>query len=834
MFFGANQLKPQEAIIRHMIRELLEPVCHGSQQKHSNLNYLPPHFLLIIYLPLSPYFCQTLYPNFEQKLTKDIAKFFGANQMMPQLNMEKRLKHLSISLLGTLLLVTPCCSWAEKDGLKGSDLEPEYFPEGLFAPDVKHHITVIKHDRNLYLRVENPQQVFYGHMKNSKFPVITEGRIGLRHMFTRSARYRNFRISTHGLHNTKQRVRNKAELEQLVEETHEASLKLREGSLRKAIAKDSYWIKGVWGETLWSLAALYLNEKVDLANTGLLERANDYIALNRADVEISAFDPGKAKETPWSYFAITDYLRILYLFHAKSPHFPGRLKPETEAAMKEALWFWVSGNSRVDDAGLENLFLLLGTENHDLTKRPNFYLGTALLKDDPAYRDRRLADGHTLSEHAAAYTAFFREWPRSRARSGLWVEVGSNTYQKYSWPALFNLHELAPDPVIRKRFGLLLDMAFIEEAQISVRGRRGGGRSRAKNGPNSFEAYKNLLYAPAGKPAGCSHSKVIETSRYQLPAAAILLRKREFPTDKPFVIRNRVLGELDARQPDDKKGQLLASDSALVNYGYRTPHYLLGSTLQNPTLIMPNPETGGRPSLKYAGITRQNRWCGMLFDDPASDEVCAIYPVIERTRGGRPQHPHWSVQHENVLILQRIAPETRVRMGSYSTGAVSIRFHGEGLKKVEKDGWIFASNGKAFAAVKFLDGGYEWDEAQEQARPANFDHATDNSRILIHADDIATQSFDQFQADILANHLKISADKVEYKFGSGKNHIEVTSFDSGAPEKFSLPHINGKPINLRPTPTFQSPYLNGPLDDDQFSVTVGPVSRVLDFSVEGE
>ena len=100
--------------------------------------------------------------------------------------------------------------------------------------------------------------------------------------------------------------------------------------------------------------------------------------------------------------------------------------------MKEALWLWVSSESRLDDAGTNDLFRLLGTENHDLNRRPAYYLVTALLQDDPVYRDRKLADGHTTAEHAAAYTAFYREWPRRRAQSGLWVEVGSNTYQKYS------------------------------------------------------------------------------------------------------------------------------------------------------------------------------------------------------------------------------------------------------------------------------------------------------------------------------------------------------------------------------------------------------------------
>ena len=83
----------------------------------------------------------------------------------------------------------------EKPGLKGTELEPDYATPELFATGVKHKITVIKKDRDLFMRVENPDQVVYCHMPNKKLPEITQGRIGLRHMFTRSARYANFRVS---------------------------------------------------------------------------------------------------------------------------------------------------------------------------------------------------------------------------------------------------------------------------------------------------------------------------------------------------------------------------------------------------------------------------------------------------------------------------------------------------------------------------------------------------------------------------------------------------------------------------------------------------------------
>ena len=608
---------------------------------------------------------------------------------------------------------------------------------------------------------------------------------------------------------------NSQDLETLVANTHLASLQAREKSLRDTIAKDRFWIKGVWGDTIWSLAALYLNEKVDQANAKLLKNTQAYLAQKRKNIKSPVFRPESDNPTPWAYFGITDYVRILYLFRKDSPHFPGRLQPQTEAAMKEALWLWVKEDSQVASASPQDLLLHIGTENHDLTHRPNHYLITTLLKDDPAYQIQKLDDGHTIAQHSATYQAYFREWPRKRAATGLWFEVGSNTYQKYSWPALFNLHDLSPDPVIRKRFGQLLDLAFIEEAQISVHGRRGGGRSRASGGSNSFESYKNLLYAPSGLPTHSSHSKVIETSRYQLPPAAIHLRYLEFPTKHPFTIQNRVLGELHKSEAPQGFNRYTA-DSALVNYAYRTPHYLLGSTLQNP-------------ALQYGGISKQNRWCGMLFQQPDGTHIPAVYPVIEKTRGGRPQHPFWSVQHENILLLQRIAPQTKTRMGSYSTGKVGIKIDGDNLAKYEKNGWIFAASKQAFIGIKFLDGGYEWDEKQQVANPTHFTHKTDTSRILLHAGDVQSHgSFSQFRNTVFANQLTVTKDAVDYH--SANTHLQVPRFNVEALTNYTLPKVNGAPINLRPQKTFQSPYFNSAFGSGQVSVTVGDLQRTLDFT----
>jgi hypothetical protein len=221
----------------------------------------------------------------------------------------------------------------------------------------------------------------------------------------------------------------------------------------------------------------------------------------------------------------------------------------------------------------------------------------------------------------------------------------------------------------------------------------------------------------------------------------------------------------------------------------------------------------------------------MLFDDPATNEICAVFPVIGHGTGGRPQHSFWSVQHENVLILQRIAPLGRSTLGSYHTDAISIGFEGKSLKKVEEGGWIFASNAKAFVGVKFLDVGYVWDEKRTKATPSNINKGTDTSRILLHAGDIAShETFEKFKADVLASRLSVTPDKVDYRFGPVTNHIAVARYDAKALDRFSLPLINGKPVELRPKTTYQSPYVNADFGSDRITVTIGNNRRILDFA----
>lgn len=76
------------------------------------------------------------------------------------------------------------------------DIPPDNFKTGLFKPGVKHHFTIIKRGHELLFRIATDEKTSVFTWDTSAFDLITEGRIGLRQMWTRCSRYANFEVST--------------------------------------------------------------------------------------------------------------------------------------------------------------------------------------------------------------------------------------------------------------------------------------------------------------------------------------------------------------------------------------------------------------------------------------------------------------------------------------------------------------------------------------------------------------------------------------------------------------------------------------------------------------
>jgi len=80
------------------------------------------------------------------------------------------------------------------NGLKGTDLLPDNFRTGMFKPGVKYHVTVIKKDADLLMKITGDNRTYVCGWKTNQFPDLNSGRIGLRLMGSRVSEISNFNV----------------------------------------------------------------------------------------------------------------------------------------------------------------------------------------------------------------------------------------------------------------------------------------------------------------------------------------------------------------------------------------------------------------------------------------------------------------------------------------------------------------------------------------------------------------------------------------------------------------------------------------------------------------
>lgn len=83
---------------------------------------------------------------------------------------------------------------ALKGGLKGTDFSAEYMNNNLFKTGVKYHVTFMLDGDQLFFIVEGDGKEVVCKFDRNEHPYLTKGRIGLRHMYTRGAKYENFKV----------------------------------------------------------------------------------------------------------------------------------------------------------------------------------------------------------------------------------------------------------------------------------------------------------------------------------------------------------------------------------------------------------------------------------------------------------------------------------------------------------------------------------------------------------------------------------------------------------------------------------------------------------------
>lgn len=539
---------------------------------------------------------------------------------------------------------------------------------------------------------------------------------------------------------------------------------------------------------------------------GRWERTAQYVyrLASNQEVEQANADLKRAADAGWNgSFMDVNLVRAFLLFHSRSEHFPGRLTPETEAAMKKYFFGrcdnqdqsfkqWKEQGYSVKDLVPGKAFAMALHANKPMNFTSRDYLALGVLKDDPEYKDKKFTAGDTVTERYHAWNAYFSEFLHDWALNGLWVELGSTSYEYHTYPSFINLADLAPDPEVRKRARMYLDLCLVEAQQISIADLRAGSKSRAKKGGlgSNFNPYLHMIYGERGRPL---YHAPIAASTYQAPEAAILLHKLGSPAPA-FEIANRQAGEIENLVRKHTERNLLI-DSHMVNYGYRTPEYLMGCSMYDPNRIY--------------GHGCEGRWSGIVFRNRAIVSLPAY------------TGEKWNVQSRDVMITQK-------RHGAYYTGAVRIDLT-SGFEKVERDGWVLLDNGQAYAAIKIVTGGYTWNDPIRGSIGLNDNY----SPIIIQTGRSADYgSFAAFQEAILKAPLNLvfaaGADrklkKVEYT-GPNSSRIEFL-LDT---DPFILPTIDGKPIDLELADNYRSPYLQSRKGSELITVRYGERSWAYDF-----
>ena len=519
---------------------------------------------------------------------------------------------------------------------------------------------------------------------------------------------------------------------------------------------------------------------------------------------------------------------FVYLFGAQRPHYPGRLEADVGKAAKEYMFRSVDitpaehkGKPRYAPKSSADLDKILALDdgiciaeftNGPLRSDAQHYLILQTLNSDPKFANRKFKTGDTVAERYERFTRFFRRGLKEWALHGMWVELGSSSYEYKTYRGLYLLLDFATDPVVAARARMLMDLALIEIEQISLSGLRGGSKSRAKDGGLDSRFNKTLarLY-------GEHHGYALEPpgfKGYEAPVPAVLLR-RLGPTEKIYEIVNRHPGEtIEVPQQMTQGSSFHKALSRSINYAYRTPEYITGCSMFDvrhwPEVQKIRKNRKGEKEtykVRQFGYAPLGRWSGVIFRDGA-----AVY--MDPYTGEK-----WNVQHKDVMIAQRFP-------GSVYKGDARVDF--AAVKEItEKDGWVFVDSRDAYAAVRIVGGGFYWNEPARHRLYLQDQY----SPILIQTGRKAVYgSFAAFKKAVLAAPLTLTADKLDY---TGPNSPRIEFFiakDSDKdPYPKTLPKIDGKELDLNLRHNYKSPFMQNKVGSHIVTVRYGSRRWEYDF-----
>lgn len=545
---------------------------------------------------------------------------------------------------------------------------------------------------------------------------------------------------------------------------------------------------GLWGYEDYALAAYWLNTNSTIADAKLVECSTNGIYS----------DVITAESFHWHAYLQE---RIYFLFSSQSDCFPGRMSTNAETAVLEMLWDWASSRCDIEMASTNDVWWYWGSENHHEQAWAGFWGAAHIFKDHPVYSTYTYADGSTPAQMAAAFDEYFKTYAAERISKGLLVEIGSN-YNKYTLGGFYNMADFAEDPVLQERMSSLLELVWADWALEQIDGVRGGGRTRVYTGATSIlqSGADGLSWYPFG--VGLEKNRhpgvMCAATTFWRPSLALAGLVLDVEGRGSFEYKSRRPGLLDATPS--------ATPPALYPHSYHAMDaeggHLLKMTWTTPDFVMGLCHVDLLTMEDWANISSQNHWNGVIF---SGNNTARIFTQPDKPASGSVYNAEWGVQSQGVQVLQRLEE---------SNAAGQQIWFDASLARTETNGWIFAEAPQAYAAVRVVDGDSSWQIDATYSTQGEWLVLTNEfSPIIIEAastNDYA--SFAAFQSAITNNTLTVTTNRVDYS--SSLYETTLTMFS----DQSDLPLINGVELDFEPTQVYDSPYLSGDFDGNEFII----------------
>lgn len=550
---------------------------------------------------------------------------------------------------------------------------------------------------------------------------------------------------------------------------------------------------------VFALRALHLNEQLPEANAALRELCQYHLDRPQTLLEVHSFP------------SVTDALARMCVFYgARGSKVAGRLSPETYAVILKTMWAWVSVKSELTQTEVAGgkIWWIDHSENHHAQHFSTCWSFSKLLKDEPEYRDRTYADGHSARAHYEAWTAFLREYLRERAAKGMLIEIDSPSYATATLKGIYSLYDFSDDAELTQRAGQFLELYWTLWAEQQLEAVSGGAKTRTY--PESAQRGTDFLRRAAWYTLGFGDPQFVHasmlpfvTTAWRMPDLVIDLA-RDASGAGTYEVRQRRMGLALAGYDKPTHYRLRPDFGGIVRYGYRTPDFIMSSLWLE-----------ARPESDWAAISAQNRWVGVIF---RGDTDARIYPFAANKDGGTVNNAHWAAQARGTLIAQKLrtsrrADEWRVW---FSTAGLTV--------PVREGRWVFAEAAGAFAAVHVVQGEFAWSDGKESKFGRSLKCADDFSPVIIEvAAKTDYASFEAFRKAVLARTVEVTDGVLNYTGLGGERFRFIL-------DQSRLPEVNGKPLDLAPAKVYDSPFVQSMWNSGVVTIQKGARKTVLDFN----